>query len=267
MSITTILIISFFLLFMLGSLSLLYAYGDFYKTINMRIADPTACVFEPEYDTEYFRDHTRGHVIKAILEWQDKLEFTTDGDWLIPTYYVTWEQHINKSPSDFLDCNILISFEKLNDNPKKPNSMGYTYYSHSQSWHKYAHIVIFTHTTFTDKIVINFGENDTTIKTEPNRVKLSDIEFIVKHEFGHALGLLHHYNTDISNEKRSVMHESFVPNINYTMPLQPRDINAIIALYGEDGYGIPNPPYIPKILEADDLYFPVKITDVRVIEQ
>jgi len=90
----------------------------------------------------------------------------------------------------------------------------------------------------------------------------------MKHEFGHGVGLLHHYNSDISDENRSVMSPDFKPFTDYYMPIQPRDVHAMVQLYGEDGWANPNPIIIPKKIETMEWFIPlIDVIDLRVLLQ
>ena len=100
------------------------------------------------------------------------------------------------------------------------------------------------------------------------RVPDSDIHHIIKHEYGHAVGLLHHWNDDRSNDPRSVMHPTFTPFENYYMEIQPRDVYGIIQLYGEDGWSHPNPAFVGKKIESLEWFIPkIDVIDVRVLLQ
>jgi hypothetical protein len=49
------------------------------------------------------------------------------------------------------------------------------------------------------------------------------------------------------------------------MSIQPRDVYAMVQLYGEDGWGTPNPPRIDKVFQSLDWFIPkIDIEDVRV---
>ena len=270
-------ILLFFLAFaMVGlmfGLTLQEAFGDYFKTINLRFIDnPNVCIFEPEYDEDYFNSEMIYSVFSGIKEWETTLEKSTKGDWYLPIYVYQWEDHIDKVVHDYLDCQIIVSFEQTNDGSRVGYSaLGYTYFDHSWSKHKYAHIVIFTETVRANQ-VIDIGNiedgDEIVIDLKTIRIPNSDIHHIMKHEFGHGVGLLHHYNSDISDENRSVMSPDFKPFTDYYMPIQPRDVHAMVELYGEDGWAYPNPIIIPKKIETMEWFIPlIDVVDLRVLLQ
>ena len=64
------------------------------------------------------------------------------------------------------------------------------------------------------------------------------------------------------------MSPKFEPFKDYYMQIQPIDVNAIIHMYGEDGWASPNPPYIDKKIESMEWFIPkLLVTDVRVLLQ
>ena len=254
-------------------LTLESAFADYHKTINLRfVENPVTCVFEAEYNQEWFNENTIYGVYSGIKEWENVMSMATDGDWKTPILIIAAEDHTDKEVHDFKYCDILISFEEYNDQSIVDEfALGYTYFNHSWSAHKYAHIVIFSHSLNSglniDLGVIQDGD-EIKIEIKPRPLELTDIHHITKHEWGHAVGLLHHYNEDLSDESRSVMSPKFEPFKDYYMQIQPIDVNAIIHMYGEDGWASPNPPYIDKKIESLEWFIPkLVVTDVRVLLQ
>ena len=255
-------------LFLFG-LTSQYAFADYYDTINLRFNDnPNVCIFEPENNREYFNTDTLKYVISGIKEWELTLNKSTEGDWDIPINIYKWEEHADKKVHAFLECQVIVSFEQKNNGTiVGPNANGFTYFDHSWSKHKYAHITIFTE-IYKSNQVINLGNlrsgDKVTITIKTENIPNSDIHHISKHEFGHAVGLLHHFNTDKSNE----MDSEYTPFTHYYLPIQPRDAYAMIQLYGEDGWNLPNPSVISKKIETMDWFIPlIDIIDVRVLLQ
>ena len=196
----------------------------------------------------------------------------TNGDWKIPILIIPAEDHTDKGVHDFKYCDILISFEEFNDGSiVDDTALGYTYFNHSWSVHKYAHIVIFSHSTLSglniDLGVVQDGD-EIKIEIKPRPLGLTDVHHITKHEWGHAVGLLHHYNEDYSDENRSVMSPTFTPFEDFYMQIQPIDVNAIIQMYGEDGWSQPNPAFIDKKIKSVEWFIPkLVVSDVRVLLQ
>ena len=269
----TMFLIAFIMIGLMTGLVIQQAHADYFEAINLRFIDnPNVCIFEPEYDEDYFNNETVYPIFSGIKEWETTLEKSTKGDWYIPIYVYQWEDHIDKVVHDYLDCQIIVSFEQTNDGSRVGYSaLGYTYFDHSWSKHKYAHIVIFTETIRVNQ-VIDIGniqdKDEIVINLQTERIPSSDIHHIMKHEFGHAVGLLHHYNSDISDEKRSVMDSSFKSFTDYYMPIQPRDVHVMVQLYGEDGWANPNPIIIPKKIETMEWFIPlIDVIDLRVLLQ
>ena len=268
----------FFLAFaMVGlmiGLTLEEAFADYFDAVNIRYNDnPVTCIFEPKYDEEYFNSNQIPAVFTGVKEWENILTKATGGDWYIPIYVYKWEEHIDKEVHDYLDCDIFITFEEHNDGKIVNNSaLGFNYYNHSWSKHKYSHIVVFSNTIDKESFNIDLGvieDGDVVeITLKSVRVPDSDIHHIVKHEYGHAVGLLHHWNDDRSNDPRSVMHPTFTPFEDYYMEIQPRDVYGVVQLYGEDGWGTPNPAFVGKKIESLEWFIPkIDVLDVRVLLQ
>lgn len=263
--------ISFMMVGLMAGLMIQQAHADYFEAINMRYHDnPMTCIFEPEYDEDYFNSHHFTAVYEGVKEWETTMTEATDGDWYIPMTLYEWELHVDKEVHDFMNCDILITFEERNDaTVVGAGALGYNHYNHSWSKHKYSHIVIFTYTIDRESLNINIGEitdgEKIEIVIEPKRLDNADMLHIVKHEWGHAVGLLHHFNTDGSSEIRSVMHPHFEPFTDFYLEIQPRDIYGIVQLYGEDGWSHPNPAHIDKNFQSLDWFIPkIDIEDVRV---
>ena len=249
------------------------AFADYHKTVNLRfVENPVTCIFKPEYEIENFDTELIHGVYSGIKTWETTMSKATNGDWKIPILIINAEDHIDKGVHDFKYCDILISFEENNNGSIAGEfALGYTYFNHTWSVHKYAHIVIFTtvqnHGLNIDLGVVQDGD-EIIITIVPKPIEVTDIHHITKHEWGHAVGLLHHYNEDGSDENRSVMSPTFKPFESFYMPIQPIDVNAIIHMYGEDGWSSPNPAYIDKKIKSLEWFIPrLVVSDVRVLLQ
>lgn len=246
-----------------------FAEGDWFKAVDIRVYDtPDVCIFEPNYDIQYFNEIMFPYVYDGIKQWERNLSLATGGDWYIRTHLYANEYHDEKSVNDFRQCNIIVTFEETNDGKRVGrDALGFTYFDHSWSAHKYSHVVIFTH-VYNNKISVssNQTDNGVTVRILPTKLDLSDIQHITKHEIGHAFGILHHYNADESDDIRSVMHPTFKSFSNHQMDIQPRDVGAMVHMYGEDGFLHPNPIFISKEFAIFEYFIPgIIIEDVRVI--
>ncbi len=156
-----------------------------YQTNN-----PVSCIMSPDPKIEplfypYMYDITRS----AIWEWELKLNQETNGDWDFPIYEYPFHTHDKKTPRDFPECDIFLTFEQLSGS----SALGTTGYDFSQSSHKYAFITTYTQAYPPQKITISIGgSSDINIELKPKDLDMIDIRNIVSHEFGHALGLGHY---------------------------------------------------------------------------
>jgi len=86
-----------------------------------------------------------------------------------------------------------------------------------------------------------------TVKIGPGAT-LEDFRNVVRHEIGHALGLGHEIT-----EEQDLMDPTYDASaINYDIYPSPLDIEALLYIYGTDGFGLPNllPEEIPETYSA-----------------
>ena len=141
--------------------------------------------------------------------------------------------------------NILISFEYTNG---AGGTLGYTYIDFSNSYHKYAHITLFTHDLrITDHYsdTDDGGEqvyNNSTFEIKP--FSIVAIQNIITHEFGHALGLGHYVITDYpiyTDDKpwieASIMYYALNALDNEIAEPRYVDFKMVEKIYKADGFG------------------------------
>ena len=226
---------------------ILFAYADQYKTLGIRHADnPIVCIFEPDpLYTDKGEDIINAAYASVSL-WQGGLfEYSPDGNWRFLVVTIPLEDHQYKQASQFPACNILISFHYVNDMSR---SLGFTYLDFSKSYHKYAHITLFTHDL---KVTHHYDVSDgggeqayvkSTFEIKPFSVVA--IQNIITHEFGHALGLGHYqitdtpiYTVDRPWQDISIMYYSINPADNEVAEPQYVDIKMVETIYKKDGFG------------------------------
>lgn len=222
---------------------------DVYKTLKLRHdVKPTVCIFEvnPEISDKW--GALQVMTMEGINEWRIKLMYAyPNGDWnMLVKDIIPWNKHLDKSPEDFPQCNIMINFEKKSND----KSIGNTALKFNKSYHKYMFINIFLESD-KNTTVINMSEGNSTVtmKMTPVEMPTNSIKNIVIHELGHALGLEHyHIGTVIKKgdnaSDRSVMISSINPfDETQKLSVTPLDLFMISQLYGEDGWNGVNPPY------------------------
>jgi len=248
MKVPIVTIVSIVLIVSMVWVSCLYtAYADEYNALGIRHStNPAVCIFEPD---PMYTDNVEGVVnaaYTAVSLWQEGLfKHSPDGNWRFLVVTIPLEDHKYKSASQFPACNILISFEYINDQSR---SLGYTYIDFSKSSHKYTHINIFLHDLeITPHYKLNLGEleqeySHTTFKIET--FSMIAIQNIITHEFGHALGLGHYkitdypiYTADQPWINASIMYYAINPAHDDIAKPRYVDIKMVELLYKEDGFG------------------------------
>jgi len=241
--------------------SLYTAYADQYRTLGItHSSNPQICIFEPDSLYTNDVDGVIQATHNAIDLWIDGLHTLNNeyyshvrtnydvtpvpkSNWYMPVVVIPLEYHKGQAAAQFIYCDILISFEYVNEESR---SLGFTYIDFSKSKHKYAHIVVFLR----DIEVIRIFDWDLGsleqkhIRTEINIIpfSLTSIQNTVTHELGHSLGLGHYLITDapVSDNPwvtRSVMYYAMNPHSEEIMIPRYVDLKMLEVLYKEDGFG------------------------------
>ena len=238
-----VLIVSLVCLFSLNSVV-----ADKFEVIRFIHKDnPNVCIMQPEPDLqERFHEEVLDITINSVLNWQNEMKHMTGGNWFMPMEYHPYEEHFDKYPEDYKQCNIFIEYRHHNtgeEGTKNKNALGFTAFDYSSSSHQYAYVLSYIHSpklTPSINLCLGCDDNDQSFKVEMTQLPLpSDtIQTIIMHEFGHALGI-GHYIADQRNPQNlpSLMHPTLSPFEDNNYEIQDIDKEMLIKLYTEDGFG------------------------------
>ena len=231
----------------------------YYKTIGVKINEikPEICFFEPEDDyvnKRFWKENWFGIGADAINEWKYNLQQETGviEGWTWDYKIFLLQDHVGKSTKDlaFRECNIFVVYEKLSETGVIGQAASY----YENSFHGYTFITVWTQTTTGGSTTIYLGEsfNESKVIKNPGEVvdiSKDNIGKILQHEFGHALGLEHQYRTLNGVASNSIMVENLdITKENLNRFVTDNDIQAVILMYGEDGFGGWNNPIREKYI-------------------
>lgn len=215
-----------------------FAYGDYleYNNFHIESEKPDICITEPEDPTiDFYNMGYFNATMLAVAEWEYRLlKENTNFDMNI--HYILNKTHHNKNFDDFRWCDVFVLFEKQSDT----RTLGFTAYKFNDSKHKFSMIVIYTQQNYT-KNIIDIGRHEIVEKSFFEVFDLKFVNKIVKHEFGHALGLGHKFRT-IDNHFDSIM-KPYPGKINI---ITKHDIQAVKLLYPDGFQRFYNEP-IPEL--------------------
>ena len=231
----------------------------YYKTIGVKINEikPEVCFFEPEDDyvkKRFWKENWFGIGADALNEWKYNLQQETGviEGWTWDYKIFLLQDHVGKSTKDlaFRECNIFVVYEKLSET----GVIGQAASHYENSFHGYTFITVWTQTTTGGSTTIYLGEsfNESKVIKNPGEVvdiSKDNIGKILQHEFGHALGLEHQYRTLNGVASNSIMVENLdIMKENLNRFVTDNDIQAVILMYGEDGFGGWNNPIREKYI-------------------
>ena len=210
--------------------------------------NPTVCIFEPDYqDSQILSENFAGRIMDetriSVNEWMVQLQTAERGRdksmWEIKQIPISLDE---PEEFDYDQCHIFIKFKE------KPESQ--------DDWYK-----LLGKTSYE---VSDTGRSDITIyytsikfcKTEDKKWIYFDpcyenfprlmqqLKSVIKHEFGHALGLGHYVADDIDVNVAWARGMVSAPSIMAVFTHQntnnnfitPRDVVAVRSMYGENGF-------------------------------
>ncbi len=237
------------IILMFNNLGNVYGYSVDYENFGPRIKKPpNVCVIIPETDN-YLNENTLERFLKesrnAILEWENHLKSKAD------KFRYNWEINYIQIPVEkqdgynYSECDVFIHFQPKPDDPN--------------DWYKKVGESIFeVGSTGRATIIAYYNAIETCITEDAKYVyydpcysdintRTSDqIGTLIRHEFGHTLGLGHYIsdNDDLNlqwakgeNPPPSIMVIFSNENTEQTRIL-PYDVEQVFSMYGLEGFNL-----------------------------
>jgi len=222
---------------------------DYFKTMGTQFTiNPTVCMMLPDPDVEPRIIQLQNATHNALDEWQNKLQDKIDANWAIYRQVYEWEDHKDLTTDDFPDCSAFVNYSgQLDSFMATHGILGIATVNLDKGYYWLEIQTQIIKRTIQFHLGATFNESTSGVKSVEAELPLIDIENIIKHEFGHALGLEHFY----CNDKRSnciddsIMYGKLNTFSNSTKSVKDRDLNMIIRIYGPDGFGTLINPDVP----------------------
>jgi len=250
MKFVLILWIAVWVMIIFSIVGLFNAYAwDYYKTMGTQFTiNPKVCMMLPDPEIESRTIQLQNATNNALDEWQTKLQNNVDGNWTIYREAYEWEYHKDLITDDFPTCSAFVNYSGQLDNYMATHGvLGIATVNLDKGYYWLEIQTQVIKRTIQIHLGATLAESSSGVKSVEAELPLNDIENIIKHEFGHALGLEHFYCNDKRNDciDDSIMYAKLDTFTNSTKSVMQRDINMIVKLYGINGFGTPH-PNIPR---------------------
>ena len=208
--------------------------------------NPNVCIMEPEpIIQDRFHEEVFELTVDSVLIWQNDMKSYTGGNWFMPIFYYEYEEHFDKVPENFPNCNIFMEYREYNtgidEGTSNKKALGWTGFDFSKSWHKYAYVMTYLKSTEVNPhISLCIGcedKSDITVSFEQKPLPSDTINRIIMHEFGHALGIGHYQDDrERNNTLPSLMHPNLKPFEENSFKLEEVDKEILRLIYDDDGF-------------------------------
>ena len=202
------------------------------------------CLYQPqEHNIQNSQDYILGASLLAIEEWEKRLkEYTGNEEYDIQIHYIPVEAHEGKSPRDFSECNVHITYweDRVQNENVNETTLGVTWSEGSIMGVDMTIIEIYPK-VLREFAVVEKGKDYTPEEireltiTQESWVPPSGIYSVVLHEFGHAIGLGHQCQEPYGHSFKSVMVPQFDP-FKDALEISDYDLAAVYNSYGKDGW-------------------------------
>lgn len=216
------------------------------------------CIYEPEEEKlKEYEDEILGGALLAIDNWNEQLKGYGD-NYEIETIYISETMHKDKIISDFLYCNVHITFwvDRLDDEQVLDSALGITW-NFGRMMDRDMTIIEVYPILVREFAIVESGKSYTTEELEAITIESeifidsSGVYSVVLHEFGHAIGLGHLCQEPYGYKMTSAMVPQF-DVFTEILEISGYDLAAIYVKYGPDGwagdtnfiqdkYGAPSP--------------------------
>ena len=208
--------------------------------------NPTVCIMEPEpIIQDRFHEEVFKITVDSVLIWQNDMKSYTGGNWFMPIFYYEYEEHFDKIPNDFPECNIFMEYREYNtgNDEGTPNkkALGWTGFDFSMSWHKWSYVMTYVKSPEVNPHITLCigceGNSDISLELKHKDLPSNTINRIIMHEFGHALGIGHYIDDrDGKNTLPSLMYPNLNPFKDNSFKLEEVDKEALRLIYDDDGF-------------------------------